>query len=490
MFVETGLPIWTYLHWFLGHFPNVVLGYHFTAFVCIAASGLLIYKIGCLSGFVSREESLLIALISLTYPAFQVAFELIILPNVVGYSLFWLAVFLALLAEKRAKLAHYSLRLGALVCFVISFNINSLLVFYFGFLLLLVLFVRRLKSLSLRETLTRFLPRHLDYVLLPFLYWAIKEILFPRHGLYADYNQFTFSPIAVLHSLASFLYNGIYGQFNVAMRELLNQPALGLLGLLGVLWGATYFRRASFNQSAKPYALLVYGVLLMGLGILPYAAVGLSPTLTGWDTRPSLLLALPVALVIVAIARLLFSDSRSAFSRPGWIFLTMLLLAFGLATVSHYIDWQARWVKDRSLMVNLGQLEGAEKYSVYWVDDQYPLGGEDNYRFYEWSSMFKQVWGNETRIGLDLRYTTPKVLTDYKPYFTKNYNLSGFDPAGCQATLIIRRGKLGYSSIDLVTRYFYYKFLRQERMSDFLASVTQIQVQLLPSPLALNCRQQ
>jgi len=104
--------------------------------------------------------------------------------------------------------------------------------------------------------------------------------------------------------------------------------------------------------------------------------------------------------------------------------------------------------------------------------------------------MFEQVWGDETRIGLDQRYTTPKLLADYKPYFTKDNNLSGFDSAGCQATITIRQGKSGYSAIKLVAHYFNFKFLSQQQMSDFLAGVTQVQVQPLSSPLAVNCGRQ
>ena len=146
-------------------------------------------------------------------------------------------------------------------------------------------------------------------------------------------------------------------------------------------------------------------------------------------------------------------------------------------------------------MLNLARLDGAKDYSIYWIDDQYPLGGENpldknNYRFYEWSSIFEKVWGDETRIGIDQRYSTPTWLADYKPYFTKFHNLSGFDPAGCQATLTIRQGNSDYSAITLVKRYFYFKFLVPKRMSDFLANVTQIQVQPLSSPLAVNCNRQ
>ncbi len=487
LFVQAGLPLFLPLHWFMGSLPNFVLAYHVAALACLAASGLLIYEIGYLTGYVSRQDSLLIALLSLTYPAFQVAGEIDIFPYVFASCLFWLGVLLALLAEHRDKLAHYVLRIGALICFFLSFGVNSFLVFYFGFLLLLALAVRRWKSLSMGATLTRLLPRRLDYILLPFLYWILKEILFPRYGVYADYNRFTFSLPVLSIRLFSFLYNGVYAQFNGALQELLNQPALGLLGMLAVLWAATTFSKAAVDPAAKPYALFGYGALLLGLGIFPYIAVGLAPGQTGFSTRHSLLLSLPVALVIVATGRLLFSAPPTGFSHLGWIFLTVLLLGFGSSTIFHYLDWQARWAKDRSLMTNLRRLDGAGKYSVYWVDDQYPLGGEDTYRFYEWSAMFKEVWGDETRIGLDQRYSTPNDLTDLKTYFTRSYILSQFDPAGCQAKLTIQPGASPPTPAKLAVEYLFMKFLQPAQLDAFLSTVTRIRVEPVASPLAMDC---
>jgi hypothetical protein len=369
-----------------------------------------------------------------------------------------------------------------MVIFFLSFNLNSFLVFYFGFLLLLFCLNYWHNSCLWKQALILFISRRLYFILLPFVYWIVKEVFFPRHGLYADYNKFTFSPFAILHSLASFLYNGIYRQFNRALVELISQPGLWLFVFLGALaWyakvkGDKVHSAETSETLAKPQFLLGYGVLLMGLGMFPYVAVGSGPTLTGWNTRHSLLLALPIALIIVALARHLFRRPEGGLSRVGWMFLTTLLLAFSLATVSSYIDWQARWVKDRSVMVNLARLDRAEKYSIYLVNDQYVLGGENYYNFYEWSSIFKKVWGDGTRIGFDQSYYTPQLLEDYKKYFTGRYNLSDFDPAGCQATLTIRQGIFAYSAFSLVVRYFYYKFLRLQRMDDFLIKVTEVEI--------------
>jgi len=480
-----GEPLDAYFQWFFSGFQNIEFVYKFVAFLSILLAAMLVYVICRQMGILTRAESLWIALISMVYPAFQTQILLSTTNYLFYYMLFLAGIFLTLKSTNSVSFWGHALRFGALILFFLSFSLGSLLVFYFGFLLIFVLYARRLQLLSLREMLTRFLPRHLDYILLPFLYWLIKETWFRPYGLYANYNILTFSLPVWIHNLVLFLNNGIYGQFKTALLELLNQPVLWLLVLLGAWLGWRYFKEKEPNsQSVRPYTLLAYGVLLMGLGIFPYIAVGLGPTLTGWSTRHSLLLALPVALVIVAIARLFFHDPRRGFSLPGWILLVTLLLAFGLATVSTYIDWQARWVHDRSLMVNLPRVDGSGDYSVYWVDNQYPLGGDPYVQFYEYSSMFKQIWGDETRLGY------PGIHPDMPAYIKSvagiGYNLDEFDPAGCQATLTIYRGTLSYSEFGLVARYFYYKFLRPQRMPGLLDRVTQVEVQPY-SLLAADC---
>jgi hypothetical protein len=158
-------------------------------------SGVLVYAIGRETRFVSRLESLGIALLSLTYPAYQVTFLIITFPYTLCYCLFLVAVFLALRSEQSHGRHHLVLRGSALACFVLfAFWTKSLLVFYFGFLLLLFLFVQRQRELTLRQVGTWLLPRRLDYVLLPFVFWFAAEALFPVHGGYADYNRPSFSP--------------------------------------------------------------------------------------------------------------------------------------------------------------------------------------------------------------------------------------------------------------------------------------------------------
>lgn len=494
---ERGVPTDTYFFWFFSYIKNIEFAHRTVAFLSILFDAGLIYAICNKLRVLNKIDSLFVALISMIYPANHSQILLCTTNQLFYYMLFLGAVLFVFKSITARSFTKKIWRFASWVLFYISFSYGPLLMFFGGFIIILVLYLQDFKIYNFKRVLFNTVPRCIDYILLPFTYWAIKSIFFsiPLSGLYAGEYKFVASPERWFISLGKFVYNGIYGQFNTALVELISQPALWLFVLLGVLVWYTYFKGSAAHPSeasvtlAKPNSLFAYGLLLIGLGMFPYIAVGKGPSLTGWESRHSLLLALPIALMIVALARFLFHYPQKGYSLPGWFFFSTLLIAFGLTTISSYIGWQARWVKDRSVMLNLARLDGAKEYSVYWINDQYPLGGEstlsgeNNYRFYEWSSIFENIWGDETRFGYDRRDPNPELLKEHTKFFTKRHNLSNCDPAGRQATLTIRRGTLTGSVFSLVGQYYYYKFLRPQRMEEFLIKVAEIQVLSLSSQL-------
>jgi hypothetical protein len=488
---ESGAPISAYFHWVMGYLPTMIFSYKLVAFLSITLSGILVYTICNELRLLSRTESLFIALLSVSYPAFQVSVELVTIPYLAYYCLFLLACFLALRSEKMDGFRHYCLRVGSLALWVLSFTLNSLLVFYYGFLLVLILHARYSRNISPKHVFTGFLPRRLDYVLLPLLYWVIARHFFPPHGLYSDYNQLSFSPLGIATVYALFVINAVYAQLNNALKNLLNYPAFVLAILLGLLWACSTHLLDSIrflDKKVNSYALLLFGFVLLALAIFPYAVVGKAASAQGWETRHALLVALPIAIILVAITRLALGDKTGSISKLGLFFLMILLLAFTLSSINNYLSWQARWVKDQSIMENLSTLENIDNVSVFWVDDQFQIDGTATYYdFYEWSSIFKSVWGDESHIGLDQRAYTHDFLTQGLCYFNDRYNLSDFDSAGCQAILTIRRGPDSSSNVRMSMRYLFYKFFRKDSLAHFLHGVTDVQVQPISTPEAVNC---
>ena len=163
-FVEVGLPLILYLHWFMGYFPNIIFGYKLAAFMSLTFSAILIFMICNELGRISRLESFFIAVLGLSYPAFQVSIELMMLPYLVCYCLFFCGVFLTMTSEKKRGLPHSSLRLFSLVFFFLSFTIESLLVFYYGFLLIFLMHFQRIKKFNVKKASIKFFQRRIDFI--------------------------------------------------------------------------------------------------------------------------------------------------------------------------------------------------------------------------------------------------------------------------------------------------------------------------------------
>jgi len=240
--------------------------------------------------------------------------------------------------------------------------------------------------------------------------------------------------------------------------------------------------------SSKSWWMLAFGAVLAALAVFPYIAVGLTPTTHGWMSRHTLLLGLPVGIILVAGMQILFRTRKRSIGVVGGAILVSILLGFVLDSAYSYIQWQARWIKDTSVMATLASTPDAGNYSVYWIDDNYVLGGEPTYRFYEWSAMLRQTYGGESRIGLDRRTTKESFLFDGQPYFTHLYYLGDFDPRGCEAIVTISQGSEHHSDIGLVARYLYYSLVSPSERDRMMHRVTRVTVEPYASPYATNCR--
>jgi hypothetical protein len=495
-FSEMGLPVFAYFYWSV----KLAGGYYkAAAFLTILFSAVLIYKICLRFAWVNRYEALGIALLSLVYPAYQAA---VIFGNLVYeffYCLFLLAAWLLLRSEQTsgAKGPGLLSRLLSLFLFFLAFNLNSLLVFYFPFLLLLFLHLKQAHSFSWSAAARTLLPRHIDFILLPFVYWTGKKLLFPTHGQYEGYNAINLSLTPLVTRMLESIKTAGYAQVEASVARLMGQPILWIVSMAGIYLVYSRFMKSKGavplthyqieHESHKTKWIFWYGVLLLLSGVFPYSAVGLSPTLSGWNTRHAILVGLPMAIVIVAALRPfwisgLYHEPGSFDPRLVSVLIGgSLLVAFTLSTIGYYVGWQVRAVKDRAIMTDLAGVPELKIFSIFWIDDQFPAGGERIYRFYEWASMFKQIWGGESRIGLQIQGygNNPALLSGFKQYYNKRYVLSEFDPSGCQVGMRITRGPLQYSEEELVSRYFEHRFINKEGLTDFLHGVVHLNVQFL-----------
>jgi tetratricopeptide (TPR) repeat protein len=242
----------------------------------------------------------------------------------------------------------------------------------------------------------------------------------------------------------------------------------------------------------------MYGLMWTFLAIFPYAVVGKVPgPFVGMDDRHTLLIAVPISIVMFATVRILFSTSTNAVSRVGFALLILVIAVFSMTMLKRYVIWEGRWMAHAAIIENLERMDEASDASIYWVtyapDARIaPFG----LTYSEWSATFKDVWGGETRTGLEPQETTlAQFVAVRSKFFIDRRHLSAFDPAGCQAVMTIQTGFARQADAEGATgrrrtilHYFYHRFfLGPEATEQFLLDLTDIWVEPIAAPEATNC---
>lgn len=488
MFTEAGAPVALLLHRTMGYFPNIIFGYKLVAFLSLFLVGIFTYRIFIKLTIFNQQESIIIALINVSYPAFQVYFELIILPYIVLYACFLGGIVIFIDFTKVPKYQFSFKRLVCLALLFISFSVNSLLVFYFAFISI-ALFLHSYQDKLLKKSLSNylsntiyFIKNYLDFIVLPFAFFIFTRTFFPVHGLYENYNTITFSWDNFKVAMAAFVKASIINQLFNVLTVILDKPIVYLLLsvlIVTLIFKKKYMKRLKVTKQDSRrgfFIQAVFGIFLLFTAIFPYAAVGKYPSTYGWNTRMALLLGLPLGVITTSLMNL--ASFNKLILRTFLSLLTVALLSFTSLNIQNYIIWQARWITDRSIMLNLAEIQEAKQVSIFWIDDKItPVSKyKQYYSFYEWSSIFEQVWGDESRIGFNKQYRKPNLLSEAKNAFNERYNLSNFNPLGKQACLIIDSGAKKYSHNQLFIRYFFNKTLSKSHLNRFLKKVTSLKL--------------
>jgi hypothetical protein len=469
-----------FLHLF-GFAPGGVLSFKVAVFVLILAIAWLVYLIAIEAGF-NRRAAWFTAALTMAFPGFQDWVLLSTAASVFDYALFLLATFTLLRAERASGGRRLALRLASLAGFALSFGFNSLLAMYLGSLLLLLLVL--LRSTSIRDLVRSRWLYGLTLIALPIAYWEVSRRLYAPSGLYVGFNSFASRPSVVLSSTEMFVKNGIVLQMWQSLTATLQPWTWPMIAALVAALVLARRRMRDLSSPGRRVAIFGAGLGLasLGLAMLPYILVGKFPTLHGWDTRHDLLISLPLALLIVSVTTIALPAGQRAWIGTGLV--GFLVIGFAAAGAQDYAALEARWAADRAAMAQLKTL-GDGGYSVYWVAQGVP-GPDGFYRFYEWSAMLGDVYGDQQRVGLDVREYDASFLAQSQ-FFNDRYDLAGFDPHGCQADLSIVQGGGASGTGETAMSYTWYRFLQPAKLEQYLGGLVTVRVVPRPSPEATSC---
>lgn len=328
LFRESGIPATAYLFLTFWWFSNPIFAYKLTAFLCIILSTFSVYCLIRQLRLFTLKECLFIAALFSCYSAYQTYTQISALYYEFYYALFLIGIcLLPRVLKTGSRTLHTSRvdflwRVPILAIFFVSFQLGALLVFYFP-LLTSLLIIHRHDFLKRPQPLFIFLLRYIDFLMLPFVFWLIREKLWKPYGHYVGYNEPRFDPRSWYASFHQFFHTSISDQFLSAWRLFQVHPMqMGILvaAFLGIEHTINNWlrelkdeelHRTSFGSKLSmiqtTFCIALFCLVLLLCAMFPFIAVGKIAAVTGSDTRFAILVSLPVAILIAMLGRFFVS---------------------------------------------------------------------------------------------------------------------------------------------------------------------------------------
>jgi len=326
----------------------------------------------------------------------------------------------------------FVLRLLSVVCFFVSFSTNSLLFFY-GLIFLYIVYIDKdTFAGSIFLKIKKMFLNYYDFLLIPIVFWIIKNIWFKPQGLYAGYNEVSLNKL-ITHPIAE----PFYRFFNVSFLMPSRLSGTLFLLILGFIIGFVFIRLLVkplriFPEVKKDFIFLFLGIVFFFAGAFPYVLVNKLPnTIDVIDSsRFQILLPLGVSFILFYLFKCLVD-----LLKLNKIFLILICLFYVLLFTKDnlytYYSCQRDWYKQLSLAENFKDSEIIKGNTAFlFFDETRDLDAKRRYSsYYEWTGLMKFAFGEDTR------FAAPKSNFSggpggYSEFGVKNkqYNISHFKP--------------------------------------------------------------
>lgn len=476
IYYGNGKPLYLYIQLLTTLFADILLGYRILFIIALLSTTFAIYLSCKIVGFTDLS-SYLISALSSSFPAFLVGYEVNIFPYVIDYMVFmWgICVYLITIFKTLSLRIKYSLRCFAVLLYLISFDLNSLLVFFYPFV---ALFLLCEIFLDLNKDFTKQnIKKHIVYLVekqkkkflfllllsfLPIIWWTLNHYFFPLSELFSNYNNYNYNAL----TFRNWGFNSIVFVAFSAVIPILESisipfrlPFLFFICLIVFCLSLPFLlfeqknisRYADRKEKKIGYFLIIWGVILFVGSAVPYIAVGKVPIYGAWETRHAILVGLPLSFLYISFLGIVSKTKNIINCKTFFLSCLFLLVSFSSRHIENYLMWQARWLKDSSFMENLAHHPTASKFSIYYIQDEWLIEDhsllykyDSNYEFWEYAGMFRLVWGEQTRTGFDLKtkdwQDREKLVTEHVLYRGRQYNHGDLDiTRQCKATLILSK---------------------------------------------------
>jgi hypothetical protein len=362
---EVGMPYLFFLHRFLSSLPNHTAWYSLIILTSIFSGAFFAGNFLISSQICSEEDALIISLLMVSYPGFVIGVEKTLIHYFATPALLYLGLWLVSCASEMSSLLALLFILPAIICFFVSFCMNSILLYYLALLFICGVVTFIIPSvLSVRTILCNYkILTFVVLVLLPFVFWWVKEKKSPRCGWYKDYNRISgYSFKSIKRNIKSIFSVGMWKINIIPLKEIRRHFILAFL-MLSICLIMDKFHLNTPNEYKKYYTgMIISGLFLYVFAGLPYALVNQKIGLKGWVVKNNALFPLPNSLIIYGVSRLLLD-------KMAWIPLLMYLVGSFLFCQKTYLSWFYDYAKNSSLIWHFANKSILKNCSLVIVED-------------------------------------------------------------------------------------------------------------------------
>lgn len=461
MYSESGLPPLGWTHRVIGALPRPEITYKVVTFFALWMTAWGFHALLRCFRILTPKECLLSAALAVTWPAYAAhVFGHIMTPYHLCVAAFLWGWVLLLPIPAEGQEPRWGRHLAGAALVFYGFTINSLLVFHGSVWLLAMLEHWR------RGGRVWKLPAGRIWLLLtmalPVLFWSVKEVFWPRHGLYGDYNRIGEDTDAMMESAMGFLQWGFAIGFVLVGAE----AALVLVNHARVIQ-----THDAFHNRMKPL-LLAWVVLALG-AMAPYVLAARIPDLFNQESRHLLLVGFAGAVMVLAILRARPGGKRIRRIRE-WAALAIIVLGVLYSHLTGVLA-QHEGILQRSVVENLRENPQWKPFHHFELRNSSVLESFGGHRFYTWSHLFLEAWGEQGRVAIPFnaedwqRWPLLGEAGDENPYWTRRFAMEGFPGGEPDALLLITTPPTAILPLKATPRYQWLRFFGgEEELREFL----------------------
>ncbi len=411
--------------------------------------------------------------------------------------LFLLGIFLFIVIASCKKLALL-IRVFALSVLFLSFSLNSLLVMFYALVPAVFYASLQDQNQNLRSLFINakgFLVRHLDFLVLPLVFWLVKEAYMPRLGLYARYNKIHFDWSGILSGYARLIPDILQTTFFVPFSIPFVSWVVGLAFIIVMFSAKPILARFDGNADAskRHYMILLgFGFIALCGAALPYYMVGRrSFQAFGFMSRDNILFSLPISWITAALF-CMFLKPQASLQRDqsgGLSFLRQriilsvfaaLIVSQSLSNWRNHLDWQAHYAYYHSVINKISQDPLVRQATVIQVVNQLP--GERTLQAYRyptsiWTEIISEAFQKTDRVAIPFSpangcFFTRDELIQYVRDTEVDFMFHGVNLEGPQIRLTINATSNSRSPIRLALAYWKARFFSPADLPNLLHSLT------------------